>query len=233
MPFYDDMHIDGHVNNSDVWDDTVIMHEWTHFADDKWGCDDNPGGNHTAGGHYNTRLAWGEGFPDFYQSVVRSARGDANGEWYLDVDGLGGCFVCIDFENVDTLHPDRVGDDNETAVAATLWDLYDTSNEGQDQVTLAEGFPLIQKVFVEPPFAKHLVPAPPPQTGQITVHEKCDLRGYFKSWAAIGAPTDAAVAAAITQNTAIAAIFGLAASEDRAASAHGGHCRYGWRERDS
>ena len=32
----------------DEWDDSVIIHEWNHQADDVYGCDDTPGGEHSS-----------------------------------------------------------------------------------------------------------------------------------------------------------------------------------------
>lgn len=45
---FDEITVADAASDPDEWDDSVIMHEWNHQADDNYGCDDNPGGSHSS-----------------------------------------------------------------------------------------------------------------------------------------------------------------------------------------
>ena len=63
-------------SDPDEWDESVIIHEWGHMADDEYSCDDNPGGDHSSGSLLDDpELSWSEGYPDYWQSAVRFAKG--------------------------------------------------------------------------------------------------------------------------------------------------------------
>ena len=217
----DNLYLDGEPD-PDEWDDSVIIHEWAHFADDKWGCDENPGGFHDGIGLVDSELAWGEGYPDFYQMVVRDHLNQPFPEWYLDLNALGGCSVCFNIETWDVTHPNSLSPNNELAIAAALWDLIDSANDGQDLYTMAEGYPFIESVFIHTFFIDANI-------------GNCDFGSYLQSWQALNGPTDAGAAAAITQNTKIADVFGSAASvattQNVALAQQAGAGSYGWWER--
>lgn len=198
----DDIYINGSASDPDQFDDSTIIHEWTHFADDKWGCDDTPGGSHTVTAKVSARLAWGEGYPNFYQSVVRTALGQPRGESYIDLNGLGSCGVCVNLESWHTTNPGHRTTRNEMSIAAALWDLIDTANDDQDQVTIAAGYPFIEKVFLDANFADSSI-------------SYCAFEQYLQIWKFLGGPTDAPVAAAITQNTKLTPVFRSVAAADR------------------
>jgi hypothetical protein len=194
----DNLYIQG--EEPDEWDDSTIIHEWTHFADDKWGCDGTPiFESHTGFGLVDSELAWGEGYPDFYQSVVRSTLGQPFADHYIDLDELDMCGVCIDIENWHIDFPNELHINNEISNAAALWDLFDANNEGLDTVTMPGGHDFFGKVFISSNFTDFNIGL-------------CDFRHYFMSWQGLGGPTDAAVAAAITQNTNFSDIFTTSAA---------------------
>ncbi|MCC7352621.1 MAG: VWA domain-containing protein [Anaerolineae bacterium] len=166
----------------DAWDDTVIMHEFMHFLDDFYGCDENPGGSHNFTDTYNEELAWGEGYPDYFQSAVRAARGDPFAQWYIDVNGAGGAGG-VDFETWDVMQPTRRDIYHEAAVAAALWDLRDTASDGQDRVSWGHG--VIQNVFISEEFVDA---------------DNCNWDEYERAWVRTGKPADRDTAAAIVQN---------------------------------
>ncbi|HRO25798.1 MAG TPA: hypothetical protein PLR07_16035, partial [Promineifilum sp.] len=102
--FYNDdrtaLVIAGDSSNTDEWDDSVIIHEWGHFADHQFSCNQNPGGAHSLpgvnAGTNATRLAWGEGYPDYYQSVARTLMpGSSAVNFYVDPSG-----PTVDLENM-------------------------------------------------------------------------------------------------------------------------------------
>ncbi|NJL24635.1 MAG: hypothetical protein HC902_05330 [Calothrix sp. SM1_5_4] len=63
---------DGDVNNSDTdhFDNPVIIHEYGHFLEDVVGRSDSPGGSHNGNKVIDPRLAWSEGWGNFFQATV-------------------------------------------------------------------------------------------------------------------------------------------------------------------
>ncbi|RIK11913.1 MAG: hypothetical protein DCC51_17125, partial [Anaerolineae bacterium] len=134
-------------SSTDEWDDSVIIHEWGHFADNQFSCYQNPGGAHSLpgvnAGPNATRLAFGEGYPDYYQSVARTIMpGSAAINFYVDPNG-----PTVDLENMRAV---TAADTDEGAVAAMLWDFADGANDGQD--TVNHGHAAIQRVYTTADF---------------------------------------------------------------------------------
>ena len=124
----------GSASDSDAYDDTVILHEMGHYVAAVYSRDDSPGGSHTITGHYDLRLAWSEGWATYFSSVVRDLNGAATPEDYVDT--LNSVTLGFSFE-IESMNSDggsisasAKGADNEVAVSAVLWDIYDTTNEG-------------------------------------------------------------------------------------------------------
>ncbi len=167
-------------SSTDEWDDSVIIHEWGHFADNQFSCYQNPGGAHSLpgvnAGPNATRLAFGEGYPDYYQSVARTIMpGSAAINFYVDPSG-----PTVDLENMRFV---TAADTDEGAVAAMLWDFADAANDGQD--TVNHGHAAIQRVYT---------------TADFQGNTQCDARRFIQVWRKLGLPTDAATAATIVQN---------------------------------
>ncbi|MCX6046283.1 MAG: hypothetical protein NT075_14320 [Chloroflexi bacterium] len=179
-------------SNPSQWDDSVVMHEYGHFLDHQFSCNQNPGGAHTLPGFNNgstgQQLSWGEGFPDYYQSAVRTLQPGAGfTSTYIDING-----PIVDFESAGGTASDR----NEGAIAGLLWDFFDTANDNQD--TVSHGEALIQQVYTSSNFR---------------TNTQCDMRSFLKAWKDLGKPTDAATAAAVVQNVGINKPFGVAAAQ--------------------
>ena len=67
----------------------------------------------------------GEGYPDYYQAVARTVMpGSSSLSFYVDPDG-----PTVDLENMRNV---TASDRDEGAIAALLWDFFDTANDGQD-----------------------------------------------------------------------------------------------------
>lgn len=77
----------GNVTSSDMdhFDNSVIVHEYAHFLEDVYGKSDSPGGSHNGDAIIDPRLAWGEGWANFFQAAVS---GDAT---YRDTYGTPDC----------------------------------------------------------------------------------------------------------------------------------------------
>ncbi|MFS4458771.1 hypothetical protein [Bdellovibrio sp. HCB2-146] len=59
--------------DTDHFDDSVILHEYGHFLEDVYGHTDSPGGSHNGNFIIDPRLAWSEGWANYFQSAVLSS----------------------------------------------------------------------------------------------------------------------------------------------------------------
>ena len=183
--------------DADQWDDSVIMHEWGHQADDNYGCDDNSGGPHSYGQILSDpELAWGEAYPDYWQGAVKSALGVVDGSFYIDANDAGANMLSFDLE----ANPTSANAAVEDAIATMLWDLADSVTDGQD--TTGVGHAVLQEVYTDPVFEAN---------GDV-FDDTCTVGVYLQSWKDLGKPTDAATAASITQNIGLATPFGAVAT---------------------
>lgn len=221
-PFWGEITIADESSDPDGWDDSVIMHEWGHMADDLYGCDDNGGGPHNVDQFVDPELAWGEGYPDYYQSAVRQANGYAESHFYFDVNGMNQAGQ-VNLETFDsTRTDDKLSNNHEMAIAAMLWDLNDTAQDGRQRTgepavhapfdRVSHGHTMIQRAYTDPVFESN---------GDV-FDDDCTAFVYLLSWAEIGLPTDGPTAEAVTKNINIANPFGtggtLAAADATAAN---------------
>jgi hypothetical protein len=79
--------LNGDTDNTDMdqFDNSVIIHEYGHFIEDMFGRPDSPGGSHNGNAVIDARLAWGEGWADFFQAAV------TGNPYYRDTFGHIGC----------------------------------------------------------------------------------------------------------------------------------------------
>ena len=139
--------IDGDVNNSDTdhFDNIVILHEYGHFLEHQYSKSDSPGGSHDANSIIDPRLAWSEGWANFFALAVSGET--EYRDTYGNSDGVTGYFFKTDLERHPPTRdiPGRAGEGNfrEFSISRALWDLIDPhpiskkgANEGaNDQVT--------------------------------------------------------------------------------------------------
>lgn len=120
-------------SDSDEFDDSVILHEYAHMLSANSSRDDSPGGGHGLGDLLDPRVAWSEGWADFFSAAVLGS------PIYRDSKGpSGGIGVRYDLEDNVPLG-DRPGYRSEASVGSLLWDLFD---ENQDAMDAAE-FPFV------------------------------------------------------------------------------------------
>jgi hypothetical protein len=114
------------LTNSDEYDDSVILHEYAHMLAARFSRDDSPGGSHGLGDLLDPRVAWSEGWANFFSAAVQ---GDPI---YRDSKGpVGGLDVRFDLEeNVPV--GDQPGYRSEASVASLLWDLFDENADAGD-----------------------------------------------------------------------------------------------------
>lgn len=121
--------------DSDEFDDAVILHEYAHMLAVKVSRDDSPGGVHGLGEIEDPRLAWSEGFANFFSSAVR------NDPIYRDSRGNNGtALLRYDLEN-NVPSGDVPGYWSETSTGSLLWDLFDDHDDPGD--SFRASFPAI------------------------------------------------------------------------------------------
>jgi hypothetical protein len=114
-------------SDSDEFDDDVILHEYAHFLAARFSRDDSVGGPHAPGDVLDPRVAWSEGWANFFSSLVtgdpvyRDSRNDRVLEYDLE-SGMSDMGV--------------PGYWDERTVHELLWDLVDTAEDGGDMVTV-------------------------------------------------------------------------------------------------
>jgi fibronectin type 3 domain-containing protein len=121
--------------DTDEYDDDVLWHEFGHFVAFNYSLDVSPGGVHYLGDSgYDLRLAWSEGWGDFFPGAVKtwlfatnpgllSVKPGMTLTTYVDTSGSGG--FSFDFGNPPfTFSKDS---SNEVAVAKVLTDLQNSS----------------------------------------------------------------------------------------------------------
>lgn len=185
--FWGEIYIADDPSDPDPWDDSVIIHEWGHMADDLYSCDDNPGGGHSLGQLVDPELAWGEGYPNFWQSAVRASMGRPDAHLYIDT-GAAGEYRGVNLETYARPGGGRTGD--EMSVAAALWDLFDSPKLADDD-KVAHPLSMLQQTYVGDNFK---------DVAYGFFDDNCDIVSYLKGWLLDGRPQDGDTAAAIGQN---------------------------------
>jgi Bacterial Ig-like domain (group 2) len=148
--FYEDVegriYVSGSSIDPDEHDDAVILHEYGHLVAHHLARDDSPGGRHGLFDNaQDIRLAWSEGWADFFGSAARA------NSLYVDTDGAGRSRLAFDLESLaspvlPTLAEHALYTTSEVAVGAVLWDLYDASgDEAFDAVAVP--FPTLWQVL--------------------------------------------------------------------------------------
>lgn len=134
----------GDFNNTDTdhFDNTVIIHEYGHFLEDNFSKTDNIGGHHDGDSIVDPRLAWGEGWANFFGVYVNAYfTGDT---YYRDTKGntSGTTFSYLikyelDDNPASTDIPSAAGEGNfrEFSIARTLYDSVDKNTDGPGGTT--------------------------------------------------------------------------------------------------
>ncbi|MFN8846975.1 MAG: carboxypeptidase-like regulatory domain-containing protein [Bdellovibrionales bacterium] len=139
-----DLYILGGLNGNysttdfDHFDDSVILHEYAHFLEDVYSKSDSQGGSHNGNFVIDPRLAWSEGFANFFQGAVIRQLGGTNdnvrGGYYIDITNGSNSGLVFDLnESGTTAATDRVqfageGNFREISVSRTLWKTTSTTD---------------------------------------------------------------------------------------------------------
>jgi hypothetical protein len=160
------IYIMGGVNGSvctdtDHFDNSIIIHEYGHFLEKAISYSDSPGGSHSGNAVIDPRLAWSEGFANFFQGAVKN---DAR---YIDTLRNNECSngtavsVNMDLENNSSGKLDYMaagthlgeGVFREVSVSRSLWDtmtnLAPGVTGGADGIGANVGFSFVWKIFAD------------------------------------------------------------------------------------
>ena len=136
-----ELYILGRANvDTDEFDDHIIVHEWGHYFEDKLSRSDSIGGEHSLGQLLDMRVAFGEGFGNALSGIV------TDDPAYRDSSGAN---QASDFTiNVESnpAAADNSGWYSEGSVQSILYDLYDATADGGDNLAL--GWGPLYRVFV-------------------------------------------------------------------------------------
>jgi hypothetical protein len=88
-------------SDTDHFDDSVILHEYGHFLEAHYGRSDTPGGSHNGNFIIDPRLAWSEGWANYFQAAVQNnivysnsysgpKKGTSGWTGYVDTVGFSG-----------------------------------------------------------------------------------------------------------------------------------------------
>jgi hypothetical protein len=137
-----------HILKLDRWDWDVIHHEYGHYFQNIHGFQANPGGMHSFNTHLSqtrgskdigTRLAWGEGWPTFFGTSGQNVSGAAG----LMVPTVGDTFYTDTEDSTNNVNLETspgVGEDDEVSTMSSLWDLFDSAADGDDQSSFTDRF---------------------------------------------------------------------------------------------
>ena len=120
--------------NTDEYDQSVVMHEFAHHVQHVMSRDDSTGGAHTLNARLDMRLAFSEGFANALGAMI------ADDPVSRDSFGPGQASADSYDNEVNPVNspgdPHRIGWYHSHSVAAMLYDLYDAANEGADPLNL-------------------------------------------------------------------------------------------------
>jgi len=116
------------MSDTDEFDQSVIAHEFGHYVEDRFGRSDSIGGQHGGDVPLDLRVAFGEGWGNAFSGMVLGS------PIYRDSFNLMQNDFHIDMEADDDVSE---GWFSEASVWEILWDLFDSTNEAGDTVTLS------------------------------------------------------------------------------------------------
>jgi hypothetical protein len=125
--------------DSDEFDDSVIAHEYAHMLAAKYSRDDSQGGPHSFGDMLDPRLAWSEGWANFFSSAVR------NDPIWRDSGPNGALLLRNDLGDSTLAADPNPGYWSEASVDTLLWSLY----AGLDNDSVQYPFSTIWNAFTQ------------------------------------------------------------------------------------
>ena len=129
-------------DDTDEYDDHVVVHEWGHYFEDNLSRSDSIGGQHSLGNRLDPRVAFGEGYGNALSGII------LDDPFYRDSSNSQ---QSTGFSiNVESNGNVPAGWYNEGSVQSILYDIYDSENDGSDNISL--GLEPIYNVLVNPDY---------------------------------------------------------------------------------
>jgi hypothetical protein len=127
--------------DTEEFDDHVVMHEWGHYFEDNFSRSDSIGGQHFLGESLDLRLAFGEGFGHAIAAIT------LDDPQYCDTGAVSSGAGSFGF-STESNNSGLQGWFNELSVATILYDLWDTNADGVDTGSI--GFAPIYETMTGP-----------------------------------------------------------------------------------
>jgi hypothetical protein len=129
-------------DDTEEFDDHVIVHEWGHYFEDKFSRSDSIGGSHSSNDRLDARVAFGEGWATALSGIGLNNQNYCDTLWSSgDLRGFR-----IDIEGWNT--GSTAGWYNEFSVLKIIYDLWDSNSDGTDNGSI--GFDPIYEVMTGP-----------------------------------------------------------------------------------
>ncbi len=118
--------------DTDHFDNSIILHEYGHFLEANFAKSDSPGGSHSGNGVIDPRLAWSEGWANFFQAAVSGS------PYYQDTIRNSNCsqgtalqinlvlYEKTNFQDVPTVSNEGLY--REASVSRSLWQAMSSSS---------------------------------------------------------------------------------------------------------
>lgn len=116
-------------SDTDEFDQHIVIHEWGHYFEDRLSRSDSIGGSHGGGNLLDLRLAFSEGFGNAISAIATDDPIYADSFTFFNL----GFTFSFDIEENDVENP---GWYSEASVQSLLYDLYDTDNDGSDDLSV-------------------------------------------------------------------------------------------------
>jgi len=129
-------------NDTDEYDEHVVIHEWGHYFEDQLSRSDSIGGPHGLADRLDARVALGEGFGNALSGMM------TDDPFYRDSFDFGqgsGFFI-----NVENNNNENEGWYNEASAQSILYDIYDDDDDAAD--TISAGLAPIYNVLTSPSY---------------------------------------------------------------------------------
>ena len=119
-------------DDTEEFDDHVIVHEWGHYFEDNFSRSDSIGGAHGVGDLLDMRVAFGEGWATALSGMA------LNNPSYCDTLWFGGNLSGFEID-IESEGGGTAGWFNEISVMKLIYDLWDTNNDGADDSDIGFG----------------------------------------------------------------------------------------------
>ncbi|HZE88334.1 MAG TPA: PPC domain-containing protein, partial [Verrucomicrobiae bacterium] len=118
------------MRDTGAYDDTVLLHEYGHFAVFNYSATSSPGGTHSLTDcNQNPMLAWEEGHASYFMGAIRRHFGFDHPNVYVKTTGGAGPGNLDTWFDLETMSQYAcAGDTGEVTVFTALWDIIDDAS---------------------------------------------------------------------------------------------------------